>query len=109
MKRAASIALLILCLSTIIGCAPSQDSKIAGKWVCKKSGDMMKLSADHTCVVYSLGFKLVGKWTMSKSDIKIEAGQIVLTGTFDGKNIVAEDAIMHFKYVFEKLSGKKEN
>jgi len=54
-----------------------------------------------------MGFQYSGKWTLSKSEIKIEAGQIVLKGSFDGTNISVEDAIMHNKYLFKKVVGTK--
>jgi hypothetical protein len=55
-----------------------------------------------------MGFQYSGKWTLSKSDMKVEAGQIVLRGSFDGKKITVEDAIMHNKYVFEKVVETKK-
>ncbi len=106
MKRAASLVLLFYVL-TILGCASSQETKITGKWVCKTTGDKMELAEDHTCMVYSMGFHYSGRWSVSKSGIKIEAGQIVLKGSFDGKNIVAEETVMHGKYTFEKVVETK--
>src|SRR5574337_701307 len=106
-KRARSLILMLFCVLTVLGCTSSQEPKIIGKWVCKVTGDRMELSADHTCMVYSIGFHYMGRWTVSKSDIKVEAGQIVLKGSFDGKSIVAEDALMHNKYTFEKVVGSE--
>lgn len=54
-----------------------------------------------------MGFQYSGRWIMSKSDITVEAGQIVLKGSFDGKNITVEDAVMHNKYTFEKVVETK--
>jgi hypothetical protein len=107
MIRAAWQILLTFCLLTFLGCASSQESGLIGKWVCKASGDRMELLADHTCTVSSMGFQYPGKWTVSKSDIKIEAGQVEMKGNFDGKNIITEDAIMHNKYVYEKVVASK--
>lgn len=55
-----------------------------------------------------MGFHYPGAWTLSQSASKIEAGQIVLNGGFDGKNIEAEEAIMHNKYTFEKAVKTNE-
>ncbi len=104
MKRATLLMLLLFCLLTaVLGCAHSQESRIIGKWECKVTGDRIELLKDHTCTVDSMGFHYPGKWTLSKSDIKVEAGQIVLNGSFDGKNIAVVDALMHNKYTFEKV------
>ncbi len=54
----------------------------------------------HSCVVDSMGFHYSGQWSVSKSEVKVEAGQIALKGSFDGKNLVVEDANMHTKYTF---------
>jgi hypothetical protein len=105
-KRAASLMLLFYIL-TVLGCASSQEPTIVGKWECKASGDKMELSKDHSCTVDSMGFHYPGKWTASKSEVKIEAGQIVLKGSFDGKDITVEEAIMHNKYTFEKIGETK--
>ena len=107
MKKAVVQFLLFLCLSVVFGCASSQESRLIGKWVCKASDDRMELLGNHTCTVYSMGFQYMGTWAVSKSDIKIETREIVMNGSFDGKNIVAEDAIMHNKYVFEKAVETK--
>lgn len=96
--------LVAVCLAALFGCtAAHQESKIVGKWVCKSSGDRMELLENHTCVVSSMGFQYTGKWTTTNSDIKIDAGQVVMQGKFDGKTIVAEDTTMHNKYVYEKV------
>jgi len=102
-KKAALLILLLFYVLIVPGCGSSQETKIMGKWVCKSSDDRMELSEDHTCTVSSMGIQYPGRWTVSKSDIKVEAGQIVLKGSFDGKNIIAEDAVMHSKYTFEKV------
>jgi len=108
MKNTVLLILLVVCLATLFGCTASQqESKIAGKWLCKASGDRMDLLGNHTCTVYSMGFQYTGKWTVSNSDVKIEAGQVVMSGKFDGKTIVAEDAMMHNKYVYEKIVEAK--
>jgi hypothetical protein len=54
-----------------------------------------------------MGFEYPGTWTVSKSDIRIEAGQVEMKGSFDGKDIVAEDAVMHNRYVYEKVVETK--
>jgi hypothetical protein len=107
MKKAATQILLLCYVSTFLGCASSQESNLIGKWICKTSGDRMQLSKDRTCTISSMGFEYSGTWTVSKSDIRIEAGQVEMKGSFDGKDIVAEDAVMHNKYVYEKVGETK--
>jgi hypothetical protein len=102
-RKAACQILLSWCLVTVLGCAFPQESSITGKWVCKASGDRMELAANHTCTVYSMGFPYPGTWSVTKGAIKIDAGQVAMKGSFDGDTIVAEDAIMHNKYVYEKV------
>jgi len=99
--------MLLFCLLAALACAHSQGSKIVGKWACKATGDRIELLEDRTCTVDSMGFQYPGKWTLSQSDIKVVAGQIVLKGSFDGKNIIVEDAIMHNKYTFDKVLETK--
>ena len=105
MRKAVCRILVSFCLLTVLGCA-SQESKIVGTWVCKSSNDRMELLANHTCTISSMGFQYPGKWTVAEGGIRIDAGQVVMTGSFDGKNIVAEDAIMHNKYVYERVAPK---
>lgn len=105
MRKAAGRILVSLWLLTVLGCA-SQESKIVGTWVCKSSNDRMELLANHTCTISSMGFQYPGKWTVAEGGIRVDAGQVVMTGSFDGKNIVAEDAIMHNKYVYERVAPK---
>ncbi len=100
--------LLLASLLTFLGCASSLESRITGKWVCKSSGDRMDLSGNHTCTVYSMGVQYTGKWTSAKSDIKIDAGQVMMVGKLDGNTIVAEDVTMHNKYVYEKIGETKK-
>lgn len=107
MKRYVSLILLFFYAVTALGCAVSEEPKIIGKWVCKTTGDRMELSKGHACTLDSMGFHYSCTWTVSKSDIKVEAGQIVLKGSFDGNNIVVEDAVMHSKYIFEKVAETK--
>jgi hypothetical protein len=107
-KRATSLMLLFFCLLIVaLGCTHSQEPKIIGKWECKATGDRMELLEDHTCKVDSMGFHYPGKWALSKSDVKVEAGQIVLKGSFDGNDITVEEAIMHGKYTFERIVETK--
>lgn len=105
MKKKAFQVLVACCLLTLLGCASQQESRVIGKWVCKASGDRIELAKNHTCTVSSMGFQYAGKWAVSESGITIEADQVVMKGSFDGKNIVAEDAIMHNKYVYEKVGA----
>ena len=103
-KRTTLLMLLLFCLLIVVpGFAHSQESMVVGKWACKATGDTIELLENHTCTVDSMGFRYPGKWTLSKSDIKVEAGQIVLKGSFDGKNIIVEDAVMHNKYTYNKV------
>jgi hypothetical protein len=106
-KKKAFQILLPFCLAMLLGCTNSQESRVVGKWACKASGDRMELLENHTCTVSSMGIQYPGRWTVSESGIKIDAGQVVMKGSLDGKNIVAEDTIMHNKYVYEKLSETK--
>ena len=101
-KRAASLMLLFCCLLTVLGCSHAEESKIAGKWSCKATGDRLELLEDRTCSLYSMGFHYTGRWAISKSGIKVEAGQIVLNGRLDGEHMTVEDSNMHSKYTFEK-------
>jgi hypothetical protein len=100
-KKAASLILLFCALT--LGCTSLQESKIAGRWVCRKTGDTMQLLEDHSCMIYSIGAHYQGRWSVSKSSIEIDAGPIVLKGSFDGKNIAAEEIVMHGKFIFEKI------
>lgn len=102
MKKAA--LLMFVFALTIPCCTSSQDTRLIGKYVCRATGDVMELSKDHTGTVDSMGFHYTGKWSASKSEIRIEAGPVVLTGSFDGRNIAAEDAVMHNKYTFERVA-----
>lgn len=102
-KRAASLV-MIFYFFTVLSCTSSQDQRLIGKWECKKTGDRIELSGNHACTLYSMGFHYSCRWAVSKSDIKIEADQIVLKGSFDDKKIVAEDGAMHYTYVFEKVN-----
>jgi hypothetical protein len=107
-KKATSLMLLLSCLLlAVLGCSHSQEPKILGKWVCKMTDDRIELLKDHTCTVDSMGLHYPGKWTLSGSSIKVEAGQIVLNGSFDGNNIEVVEAIMHSKYTFEKVVKPK--
>lgn len=106
MRKAVCLVLLSVCLSTVFGCASSQETQLVGKWVSKASGDRMELLANHTCTISSMGFQYQGKWTAAASGINIDAGQVTMKGSFDGKNILAEDAVMHNKYVYEKVAPK---
>jgi hypothetical protein len=105
-KRTASLMLLFYVVM-VLGCTSSQDPRIIGKWVCKTTGDKMELSKGHSCTMDSMGFHYSGRWRVSKSDVTIEADRIGLKGKFDGKNLVLEDAIMHYQYIFEKIVETK--
>lgn len=107
MKPKAFQMLLLIGALTVFGCT-SQESKATGKWVCKASGDRMQLAENHTCSIASMGFEYAGKWTLANSDIKIDAGQVVMNGVFDGKTITVEDAAMHNKYIYERVEEKKQ-
>ncbi|HEX9020975.1 MAG TPA: hypothetical protein VF903_06920 [Nitrospirota bacterium] len=58
---------------------------------------------DHSCLIYSIKQHYEGRWSVSGSTIRIEAGPVVLTGSFDGKKIEAEETVMHGKFIFEKV------
>jgi hypothetical protein len=103
-KMVKKAALLILLFSVLaLGCTSLQESKIAGRWACKKTGDTMQLLEDHTCMIYSVGHHYQGRWSVSRSNITIEAGPIVLKGVYDDKKIEAEETVMHGKFTFEKV------
>ena len=108
MQKSVFQILFLACLLTFLGCASSSESRITGKWICKSSGDRIDLSENHACTVYSMGVQYTGKWTSSKSDIKIDAGQVLIVGKLDGNTIVAEDVTMHNKYVYEKIGETKK-
>jgi len=55
-------------------------------------------------MIYSIGQHYHGRWSVSKSNVKIEAGPVVLIGSFDNENIVAEETVMHGKFTFEKVA-----
>ncbi len=104
-KKAASFILLFSVLT--FGCTSLDESRISGKWICKKTGDTMQLLEDHFCMIYSIGHHYQGRWSVSKSNIRIEAGPVVLIGGFDGNTIVAEETVMHGKFTFEKIDETK--
>ncbi len=105
-KRSTSLMLFFCCLLIVLGCSRVQESKIIGKWSCNATGDRMELFEDHTCILYSMGH-YTGRWAVSKSGIKVEAGQIVLIGSLDGEHMTVEDNNMHNKYTFEKVVDAK--
>ncbi len=114
MKKTAVLISIVFCVTAFLGCQPSQNSKLAGNWICKQTDDRLVLMKDHSGALDSMGMHFPCRWSVSGPNITIEStvkmmggSRLALTGTFDGRNIVAQDAIMHNKYVFERVSQKK--
>jgi hypothetical protein len=102
-RKTASLILLFCILA--LGCTSVPEPKLAGGWVCKKTGETMQLLDDHSCMIYSTGQHYQGRWSGSKSNVRIEAGPIILIGGFDGKKIEVEETVMHGKFTFERLDA----